>query len=169
MEGCLAKKRGLTSGERELLREVFRGLIDYDRIRLQEGPGRNPLAAIALRSPKTWAMTYLDTIHFAEGHFRDDFSAGEDSAHKALLVHEAAHVWQYRSLGLIAFALRYGWNFIACEFNQDRLYVYDAETDFGSATLEAQAQMVSHSWSLGDKPGAEGLKAKLAKTGLYGL
>jgi hypothetical protein len=162
------KKRGLTPGEKELLRDIFRGAIDYDRIRLQDGAGRNPLALIALRSPKNWAMTYLSTIHYNEGHFQDDFSTGDDR-HKALLVHEVTHVWQYTRLGLAAFGLRYGWNFVSCEFDQDRLYVYDDKTEFGSATLEAQAQIVSHSWSLRGKPGSEALKKKLAKTGLYGL
>lgn len=165
----MAKKRGLTAGERDLLREVFRDRIDYDRVRLQDGAGANPLARIALRSPKNWAMTYLGTIHFNKGHFREDFAADADSKYQALLVHEVTHVWQYRRLGLVPFASRYGWNFIACEFSQDRLYDYDAKTDFGSATLEAQAQIVSHSWSLRGKPGAEALKAKLKGTGLYGL
>jgi hypothetical protein len=162
------KKRGLTAGEKELLSDIFRSGIDYDRIRLQDGAGTNPLAVIAMRSSKNWAMTYLSTIHYNKGHFHDDFSAGEDR-YKALLVHEITHVWQYTQLGLAMFGIRYGWNFIACEFNQDRLYDYDAKTDFGSATLEAQAQIVSHSWSLRGKPGADALKAKLKGTGLYGL
>lgn len=162
------RKRRLTAGEKELLRDVFRGMIDYDRIRLQDGAGRNPIALVALRSPKNWAMTYLSTIHYNKGRFRDDFSTGEDRD-KALLVHEIAHVWQYTRLGLLPFGLRYGWNFVSCNFNQDRLYDYDAKTEFGSATLEAQARIVEHSWSLRGKPGGDALKQKLAKTGLYGL
>ena len=163
-----AKKRGLTAGETKLLTEIFRDTIDYDRIRLQDGAGRNPLALIALRSSKNWAMTYLGTIHYNKGHFQDDFSAGEHR-YQTLLVHEVTHVWQYTRLGLAAFGLRYGWNFVSCDFNQDRLYDYDAKTEFGSATLEAQAQIVSHSWSLRDKPGGGALKQKLVGTGLYGL
>lgn len=163
-----ANKRGLTAGERKLLGDIFRDTIEYDRITLQDGAGRNPLALVALRSPKHWAMTYRNTIHYNKGHLHDDFSAAEDR-YQALLVHEVTHVWQYTRLGLLPFGLRYGWNFISCDFNQGRLYDYDAETDFGSATLEAQAQIVSHSWSLRGKPDGDALKAKLAGTGLYGL
>lgn len=164
----MAKKRGLTIGERKLLSDIFRDSLNYDRIKLQDGAGRNPLALIALRSAKNWAMTYLSTIHYNKGHYREDFSVGEDR-YKALLVHEVTHVWQYARLGLVAFGLRYGWNFVSCEFDQDRLYDYDAKTEFASATLEAQAEIVARSWSLGGKPGGEALKAKLLGTGIYGL
>ena len=85
------KKRGLTPGEKTLLQSVFGAAVDYDRIRLQDGAGANPIAMIALRNPKNWAITYRNTIHYNEGHFRDDFTAGDDRVHEGLLVHEVAH------------------------------------------------------------------------------
>lgn len=158
-----ARQRGLTAGEIALLRGVFGDGISYEKVRLRDGAGLNPLAAIALRDPTNWAMTYLNTIHFNKGHFRDDFSA--DDSHKALLVHEATHVWQYNKMGVVPFALRYGWNFLSCEFDQHKMYDYGGAPHFKDATLEGQAQMVSHYF--GSR--SEALKAKLARTGFYGL
>jgi hypothetical protein len=159
------RERRLTKGEIELLREVFGSRISYEKVRVREGAGGNALAKIALRKPGNWAMTYLDTLHFNTGRFSEDFSV--PGADGALLVHEATHVWQYSKLGLLPFALRYGWNFVACRFDQGAMYEYDAKTDFRTAALEAQARMVEHSWAWRGKPEGEALKARLAGTGLW--
>jgi hypothetical protein len=162
-----SKIRGLTRSEIELLREVFGNRISYERVRLREGAGGNPLARIALSRPGNWAMTYLHTVYFNDGRFRDDFAApGEDAA---LLIHEAAHVWQYSKLGLLAFAARYGWNFVSCRFDQHRLYDYEEAPHFKDATLEGQAQMLGDYYKARKGTGGEVLKAKLAATGFYGL
>lgn len=161
------KNRGLTAGEIELLREVFGEMLSYEKVRLRDGAGANPFARIAFLNSKNWAMTFLNTIHFNTGHFRDDFAASDD--HRSLLVHEATHVWQYSKLGLLSFGLRYGKNFISCNFQQAQLYNYDKAGHFGDATLEGQAQMVSHYFKLRKSPEGPKLGAKLAKTGFYGL
>lgn len=160
------KIRQLTKSEIELLREVFGNRISYEKVRLREGAGGHPLAMIALSRSGNWAMTYLDTIYFNDGRFRDDFAApGEDGA---LLVHEMTHVWQYSKLGLMPFALRYGWNFIACRFDQGAMYKYDEGTQFKAAALEAQARMIEHSWVRRGTAEGEALKARLAGAGLWG-
>ena len=161
------KVRGLTKAEIELLREVFGNMISYEKVRLRDGAGANVPARIAFLNSKNWAMTFLNTIHFNAGHFHDDFALVQN--HQSLLVHEATHVWQYNKLGLIPFGLRYGKNFIACNFNQARLYDYKEAPHFSQATLEGQAQMVSHYYTKRKSPDGAALREKLARTGFYGL
>jgi hypothetical protein len=161
------RQRGLTGGEIELLREVFGNKISYEKIRLHDGAGANPLARIAFLNSKNWAMTYLHTIHFNTGRYREDFSAAGEN--RSLLVHEATHVWQYSKLGAVHFAVRYGWNFTSCHFDQQKMYDYGGAAHFKDATLEGQADMVSHYYNARRGKDGEALKAKLARTGFYGL
>jgi hypothetical protein len=161
------KTRGLTGGEIELLREVFGNAISYEKVRLRDGAGANPLARIAFMNSGNWAMTYLHTIHFNTGHFREDFSAAGEN--RSLLVHEATHVWQYSKLGVAHFALRYGWNFTSCHFDQHKMYDYGGAAHFDDATLEGQADMVSHYYNARKGKDGPALKAKLAGTGFYSL
>ena len=67
------------------------------------------------------------------------------------------------------FGARYGWNFISCDFDQQAMYDYGKAPDFASATLEGQAQMVGHYYLGRNGPDGPVLKAKLARTGFYGL
>ncbi|HEY0012794.1 MAG TPA: DUF4157 domain-containing protein [Allosphingosinicella sp.] len=157
--------RSLTLGEDELLRGVFGNMVDRSRVTLRAGPGRNPLARLALRQEMVWAMTYRSTIHFKQAHYSDDFSALDADAR--LLVHEMVHVWQYAKLGLPLFALRYGWNYIACDCNPEMTYRHSDARHFNQATLEGQASIVEQYFHGGAADPA--LKAKLAQTGFFGL
>lgn len=159
--------RILTSGEISLLREVFDQRLTYTKIRLRDGAGLNPIAAIAFRDAGNHAMTWLNTIHFNKGHYRPDFSTDDSGA--SLLVHEATHVWQYAELGLATFVLRYGKGLAGCSFDQHKMYDYSKDTHFRDATLEGQAQMVGHYFTLRRGSKGDALKQKLARTGFYGL
>jgi hypothetical protein len=158
------EKRPLTAGEIEFLDEVFDGKVDYGRVTLHDGPGSNPFARLALRQQRVWAMTYRSAIHFNKGRYSRDFSApGGD---RRLLVHELVHVWQYAKLGLPAFAVRYGWNYLTCDCDPNRTYEHVNAAHFNDATLEGQASIVEEYF--GRRTDA-GLKAKLARTGFFGL
>ena len=167
----MSGKRGLTQGEIAMLREAFAEKVDYMPIRLSDGAGANLLARAAFRQKRNWAMTYLNTIHYNDGRFSADFSQDPDPRHRALLFHEMTHVWQYKTLGLVSFAIRYGANFVSCNFDPMRTYDYSKAERFGEATLEGQAQMVGDYYLERNKASAReaALREKLKDTGFYGL
>jgi hypothetical protein len=58
-------------------------------------------------------------------------------------MHEMAHVWQYRTLGMPAFFARYGAEFIQVGGKPNDMYKYvRGKTKFDEAMLEAQAEMI---------------------------
>lgn len=153
-------RRPLTEGEKGLVGKVF-GELDLERVRLCDGDGGNPFAEIAFRFEGVDAVTLIRTIFFKD-KLAADFSKGGDGA---LFLHEMTHIWQYQTLGVIGFGLHYARDFVARGFNRDALYNYDqGKTAFATATLEAQAQMVQHYASGGDKAL---LAVNLAGSGLY--
>ncbi len=164
------KSRLLTFGEIELVRQAFPTGIRYDKVRLRDGHGGNPIARIAF-SNGNWAITLGSTISYAPGHYRDDFSTGS-VGEKGLLLHEMTHVWQYSRLSWPLFLARYGINLAASGFRPGRMYEYDDSTRFPKAKLEAQAQMVGH-YCEALVSGNEDRKAKLARnlagSGIYGF
>ncbi len=81
--------RAYTQGERSRLRVVFGDTIDYERVAIRCGPGRNPIAAVAFAN-RTPAITLGSTIYMRPDVYRDDFSAD-----MVLLAHETTHIWQY--------------------------------------------------------------------------
>ncbi len=77
--------RPLEEGEREAIISVFEGSVDVDRVRIKSG------------GPLTWiypGVTLGYTISMA-----NDYDL-ESAKGRALLVHEACHVWQYQHFGL---------------------------------------------------------------------
>lgn len=162
--------RALTAGEIALLREGFGDRIDYERIRLRQGHGRNPTAIAAFRNGNT-AITLRRNIYF-RAHYSDDFSEAGVVA-QSLLLHEMTHVWQYAKLGAPRFLARYARDLAACRFNARAMYLYEeGETPFARARLEAQAQMVGdycHAWLVGDVPRLARLARNLKGSGFYGL
>jgi hypothetical protein len=153
-------RRPLTQGEKRLVEKVF-GTLDLERVRLCDGDGGNPFAEIAFRFKGVDAVTLVRTIFFQD-RLAADFSAGGDAA---LFLHEMTHIWQVQTLGVIRFGLRYLGEFVTRGFNRDALYTYDpGKTVFAKATLEAQAQMVQHYASGGDRVL---LAVNLAGSGLY--
>ena len=162
--------RAMTAGERALAETAFAGRIDYGGVRLCNGPGKNPAAMIAFKRGNP-AITLSRTIYF-KGRFHDDFSTAADRD-KVLLMHEMTHIWQYHRLGFARFMLRYGIELAKCGFNPGNLYKYEqGKTKFEDATLEAQAEMVSHykrATLHGDADERARVAKNLAGTGFYGL
>jgi len=158
-----AARRPLTSGEVALAREAFGDRIDYDRVRICCGAGGNPAAAIAFLSPANDAITLIRTI-FCKGEAVGDYC---DPAHKGLFMHEMTHIWQYQTLGVVRFYLRYAIEFAASKFNARAMYQYQKDDPFAAAKLEAQAEMV-RDYGRGGEWRAKAEKS-LAHTGFYGL
>ncbi|MEA3017699.1 MAG: hypothetical protein QOI38_2421, partial [Sphingomonadales bacterium] len=158
----------LTTGEIQLIEATFPPRIDTRAVRISDGPGKNPVPAIAFMSERNHALTFVETIYYGTGYL-DDFSAGDARA-KALLLHEMTHVWQYAKLGTPVFLAKYVKDLVSVLFRAPRMYDYRPREPFATARLEAQAQMVQDFFirraaghSLDD------LKASLAGTRIYGL
>lgn len=167
--GCLAKRRGLTSGEIDLARKAFANRIDYGRVKLSDGPGSNFAAHIAFAKGNP-AITLGSTIYFKHDFCLDFCAPGRK---RGTFLHEMTHVWQYQRLGMARFLLRYGEEFAMVGGNPNDMYAYEkGKTRFAEAMLEAQANMVAHYsealWA-GDEPGKKRLAGNLAGSGIYGL
>jgi hypothetical protein len=164
----MGKQRKLTAGEIRLAREAFGDRIDYDRVRLRDGPGTNAAAHIAFMKGNT-AITIGNTVHFKEGLSTDFSAPGENGR---LFMHEMTHVWQYRELGMAAFFVRYGADLAKAGGKPNDMYKYDDDSKFAEAMLEAQAQMVGdyhRARSSGNAGDIARLKRNLKGSGLYGL
>jgi hypothetical protein len=161
------KLRALTSGEIELARSVFGDRIRYDRVRLSDGYGLNPIAFVALRQPGTDAITIRRTIYFG-GHYHPDFAAADTIA-QGLLVHEMTHIRQWAELGIVRFLLRYARDFLSTGGDRKAMYLYKPRDPFPEARIEAQAQMVQHYYvARADKKPLADLEASLAGSGCHG-
>lgn len=162
-------RRPLTEGEIRLACEAFGDGLDYRRVRLCQGPGGNPGAHLAFRKPGVDAITLIRTIFFKGGLVGDFTQSGDAS----LFMHEMTHVWQYQTLGVLPFALRYLNELEACNFDRHCLYHYECgHTAFAEAKLEAQAQIVQDyglALGAGKRSEAEALRRNLAGSGLFGF
>ena len=163
-----AVKRFLTDGEIALCRTVFGDALELKRVTLRDGAGLNPVARIAFRRGNP-AITLGRRIYFRAPP-PADFSAADDGA-KSLFIHEMTHVWQYQRLTLAGFLLRYADEYLAHGRNVAKLYDFaPGETRFAEATLEAQAEIVSHyALARARKSGrAAALALNMTGSGLYG-
>ena len=164
----MGKQRKLTAGEIALARTAFGDKIEYGKVRLSDGPGANPMAHMAFAKGNP-AITIGNTVYFKRDFCRDFSVRGENGT---TFMHEMAHVWQYRTLGMAAFYVRYGADLARAGFNPDKMYDYGNVTDFDNAMLEAQAQMVGHYYKAKaerDSQRTAELTTKLTGSGLYGL
>jgi hypothetical protein len=162
--------RELTPGEIALLKEAFGVSIDYERVRLRSGAGRNAAALAAFRKGNV-AITLSRSLYF-RAHYSDDFSEAGVFA-QSLFHHEMTHVWQYARLGVPRFLARYARELAACRFNARAMYRYEeGVTPFARARLEAQAQMVGdycHARLVGDVSRQARLARNLRGSGFWGL
>ena len=162
-------RRPLTDGELAMAAAAFGDRLDYGRVRLCQGTGGNPGAHLAFRKPGVDAITLIRTIFF-RGGLVDDFSQGGDPS---LFMHEMTHIWQYQTLGITRFGLRYLNELEACNFDRNRLYHYECgTTGFAEAKLEAQAQIVQDyglAVGAGRAAQAAALRCNLAGSGLFGF
>jgi len=166
----MGKQRKLTAGEIALASAAFGNKIDYDKVRLRDGPGLEPLAHIAFAKGNP-AITVGSTVYFKQD-YSPDYSAATMKG-KRSFIHEMAHVWQYAALGMPAFFVRYGKDLAKAKGKPNDMYRYTQGTDpFGKAMLEAQAEMVAdYSVALWSANAAQLAKVarNMAGSGLYGL
>lgn len=165
------ESRGLSKGEIDLAREAFGDHLPYDRVRLRQGSGYNPIPMIAFLNKDNDAITLCRSLYF-ERHYYEDFSKAPPKA-QGLLLHEMTHVWQYAKLGVPFFVARYALDLISCGFRPSLMYDYESKPKpFPKARLEAQAQMVGHycaARAAGMKASIAGLSPRLKGSGIYGL
>ena len=141
------ESRGLTEGEKAMLKRGFGIRIDYDSIRLCRGHRYHPAAFVALRMPRTDAVTIGYTIYF-DRLYHTDFAACRDREAQVLLFHEMTHVYQWVLLGRVGFLSRYLKEFLSVGRKQSAMYHYRGADDargaehFHEARLEAQADMI---------------------------
>ena len=166
-----SRSRHLNGGETSLVKEGFSERLPYAAIRLVDGASANPIAMTAFANGNT-AITLRRSIYFSPRRYTADFSQGGPRS-KELLLHEMTHVWQYSSMGVHRFLLRYGRDLAACGFKPARMYEYQlGRTPFNDARLEAQAQMVGdycHALAIGNERWRERLAVNLGGSGIYGL
>ncbi len=89
MFGLERPGRELNAREERWLREVFGPGLDTERIRLKEG-----FAGIASLSDRPFA--FGNTVYLKSNAPPADASRVELQAYRALLIHEATHVWQHQ-------------------------------------------------------------------------
>ena len=164
-----ATRRPLTDGEIAMAGSAFGEGLDFGRVQLCQGSGGNPGAYLAFRQPGVDAITLIRTIFF-KGGLVQDFSKGGDAS---LFMHEMTHIWQYQTLGVLRFGLRYLDELEACNFDRNGLYHYESgRTAFAEAKLEAQAQIVQDyglALGAGRVGQAQALRRNLAGSGLFGF
>lgn len=166
---AIPRERVLTGGEIGLCRPIFGDAVAWDLVTVHDGPGLNPVARIAFGRGNP-AIALGRRIYFRAPP-PADFSAASDAA-TLLFLHEMTHVWQYRRLTIAGFLLRYADEYLAHGRDAARLYAFEpGKTRFAEATLEAQAEIVSHyalsQWRGGSGP-ATALALNMAGSGLYG-
>ncbi|HEX8527766.1 hypothetical protein, partial [Allosphingosinicella sp.] len=154
-----------------IVREAFGDDMPYDRVRLRQGSGHNPIPMLAFLNKNNDAITLCRSLYF-ERHYYEDFSKAPAEA-QGLLLHEMTHVWQYASLGVPRFVARYAIDLISCGFRPSLMYDYESKPQpFPKARLEAQAQMVGHYCAArvaGKAKSVAGLEPRLKTSGIYGL
>ena len=162
-------RRALTENEIALAKAAFGAGIDYSIVAVRDGSGGNPIAWVALLSPRTDAITLIRTIFFKK--LGEDFSK---DGRAGLFLHEMTHIWQYQALGALGFFWRYLMELLRAGLKQNELYAYEeGKTVFAEARLEAQAQMVQDYYDVRadgrDKKRLAEIGKNLAGSGFYGL
>lgn len=124
--------------ERDLLAAVYGPGLDLDRLRLRYA-GEHRLLDGAAR-------TLQDAIYFDRTHNLLDPEFRASGRFVRVLVHEAAHVWQYQNVGLGYIPDSLYNQGIGTVLHKDRnaayTYTLDAARAFGSYDSEQQAQIV---------------------------
>lgn len=155
LSGCVTSGglhgRPLTPGERDMARDVFGDTIDYDKVKVYNGPPK--VAGIfQLKQNKLSAITPNGEIFLVGKNVQQpDMSLASEESRR-LLIHEMTHVWQHqqgRNVQREAIFL-----FIKSGFNYDSAYAYDinGKEKFVSLNLEQQAHMVEDYFALRNAP-----------------
>lgn len=137
--------RALTTGEKNLAREMFGNSIDYDKVRIYDKKW-------AFFQGKRVAMTPNGKIYFAPDVHEKDFSLASDGS-KHFFIHEMTHVWQYQN-GQAVLA-RAGTSQILVELpsriglgNGAYPYELDVRKNLLDYGVEQQASIVADYWAM---------------------
>ena len=129
--------RGLTLGEREILKFVFGDTLIANTLITTND---------ANRGGEDNSITYTDIPHYSNKIWCPDFSAA--TAQTWTFVHEFGHVWQFR----YAKHPISGWleNVMRHPVNYEANYYYDLmkSDDFYDYNIEQQASMVADYWAV---------------------
>lgn len=142
------KSRGMTAGEIAMARTVFKGSIDYGKVKIHRG------GLLGKPTSSGNAMTPRGEIHFPDtpSGYKDDFSM-ESKSDQVWFIHEMAHVWQYQlGYNVIWAGIRLGAKGGYSDDDQANVspaYRYypdgqDKEKTLTELNMEQQAQLISH-------------------------
>jgi hypothetical protein len=127
--------RPLTTGERAMLKPIFRDGIDYDKVRVIH-------AAFPFQQRGVY-MTPRGHVYAPDYLFRDDFSARTlQGVERAVFVHEMTHVWQYANgmdligQGVVEFTKYRG------QYEKAYPYLLEPGRDLVEYGMEQQASIV---------------------------
>lgn len=81
--------RALTTGEKNLAREMFGNEINYTKVRIYD-------QKLFSKQGDTMAIAPNGSIYFAPKVFKRDFSLASNTS-KHFFIHEMTHVWQYQN------------------------------------------------------------------------
>ncbi|WP_228778972.1 hypothetical protein [Methylobacter sp. BlB1] len=129
------ESRGLTVGEIQMAKKIFKDSINYARVRVHN-EGYFPFG---LQNART-AVTPDGEMYFLPSDFREDFSTST-VYEKAWFIHEMTHVWQYQLGYWVMFrgAFRPG---------LDYKYTLDAQRKFCDYNMEAQGDILADYFAL---------------------
>jgi type VI secretion system secreted protein VgrG len=128
------KARGLTAGEIDIARQLFKDSIDYGKVKVHNGE----YLWFGLQQNDT-AMTPNGEMYFNPSRFKEDFSAS-DETEQTWFMHEMGHVWQYqlgygvKLHGLFSFLASY-------------TYHLDDTQKVSDFKMEAQAELLADYWA----------------------
>lgn len=134
--------RSLTTGEIEMAKKIFRGSVDYSKVKVHNGA--------AIIGAGNNAMTPNGEMYFPKDFYKPDYSIGKDPD-KIWFIHEMTHVWQYQLGYSVIWAgfkilLKGGYGYDTDQ-STPRAYKYDAIADTNKAmsdfNMEQQGDLVS--------------------------
>ncbi|MDB5799364.1 MAG: hypothetical protein JWL63_303 [Rhodocyclales bacterium] len=134
--------RGLTPGEIEMARKVFKDSLDYGKVKIHKG------GLLGVPASSKNAMTPMGEIHFPPKAFQPDYStASTQDAMKVLFIHEMTHVWQYQMgysvwFNGVVISAKGGYAGGAPAYNYDA--VADAGKSMPDFNMEQQGNLVAH-------------------------
>ncbi len=136
----MATSRPLTAGEIALAKQVFKGSLDYAKVKVHND-------TYIFFQPETVWMTPNGEIYCGKKVYTADFSAESKNYH-AYFIHEMTHVWQYQ-MGMSVRSMAVG-EMIENLGDYDEAYNYTlaSSKDLLDYGLEQQAQIVEDYYRL---------------------
>jgi hypothetical protein len=143
--------RKLTKKEKEMLRRVFKGSLDYKVIKVHEGSS----GFLGHLTSRPFAIG--NTIYFKHNHVTAE-----------LMVHECTHVWQYQNRGnrYVTDAIYAQW-FVPDEYDWEREINVRNKNNWIDFNGEAQAKFCEDVWLKGELTDSSGALIELGNGRFY--